>query len=109
MEHGRLVTLVDDADRYEHHARTEVQRRTHEEIDIGLFELELAALLQALDDGVLDLELADDVLAWDLVDRTWSKVPTVERVDAHLELQARARFAVDAPAPAAAEVRSAER
>ena len=31
-----------------------------EEVEIRLFELELAALLQALDDGVLELELADE-------------------------------------------------
>ena len=36
------------------------KRRTHEEVEIRLFELELAALLQALDDGVLELELADE-------------------------------------------------
>ncbi len=60
VEHRRLVTLVDDADRDEQHPGAEVQRRAHEEIEIRLLELELAALLEAFDDRVLELELADE-------------------------------------------------
>ncbi len=38
----------------------EVQRRVHEEVEVGLLELELAALFEAFDDRVLELELADE-------------------------------------------------
>ena len=47
-------------DGHEHHPGAEVQRRVDEEIEIRLLELELAAFLEALDDRVLELELADE-------------------------------------------------
>jgi polyphosphate kinase len=53
-------------------------------------------------DDVLDLELSDDVLAWELVDRTWTKVPTAKGIDTHLELQERVRLAAEVAAPGAA-------
>lgn len=37
-------------------------------------------------DSVLDIELADDMLAWELRDDTWAKVPTSVGVDAHVQL-----------------------
>ena len=60
VEDRRLVPLVDDADRHEQHAGAEVQRGVHEEIEVRLLELQLAALFQPFDDGVLELELADE-------------------------------------------------
>jgi polyphosphate kinase len=44
--------------------------------------------LQARLREILEVNLADDVLAWRLgPDGTWSKVPTIEHCDAHLRLQ----------------------
>ena len=40
-------------------ART-LKRARQQEVDVGLFELELAALLEPLDERVLELELADE-------------------------------------------------
>jgi len=42
-------------------------------------------------DEVLEVNLADDTLAWELDDRTWRKVPRKCTVDTHVELQERAR------------------
>ena len=47
-------------------------------------------LLERFDD-VLATLLADDRLAWTLVDRTWRKVPAVDDIDCQLELHERAR------------------
>ena len=50
-----------------------------------------AALQQRLQE-VLDVNLADDVLAWRLLpDGSWRKVPTVVGVNTHEALQERAR------------------
>jgi polyphosphate kinase len=39
-------------------------------------------------DEILDLNLADDVLAWRLLpDGTWRRVPTVERIESHIKFQ----------------------
>ncbi len=63
----RLVALVDDADRHQQHAGPDVERARQQEVDIGLLELQLAGLLEALDERVLELELADEA---DAVART---------------------------------------
>ena len=63
VKDGRLVPLVDDAHRHEHHAGPHVEGARDEEIEIRLFELELAGLFEALDHGVLDLHLADEAQA----------------------------------------------
>jgi polyphosphate kinase len=48
--------------------------------------------LQARLEEILQVDLADDVLAWELgPDAVWVKVPTVEGIDTHLTLQQRAR------------------
>ena len=60
VEDGRLVAFVDDAHRDQHHPGPEVDRGLDEKIQIRLFQLELAALFEALDDGVLQLELANE-------------------------------------------------
>ena len=60
VEHGRLVPLVDDAHRHEQHAGAHVERASDQEIEIRLLDLELTALLEALDDGVLDFDFADE-------------------------------------------------
>jgi len=36
---------------------------------------------------ILDVEMADDVLAWEMTPEGWRKVPTVEGIDAHETLQ----------------------
>ena len=51
--------------------------------------------LRARVDEVLDICLADDVLAWELHDTTWKKVVGVGEVDTHLRLQDRARRAAE--------------
>ena len=63
VEHRRLVPFVDDADRHEQHPGAEVEGGVDEEIEIGLLELEFSAFLEALDDRVLDLQLADEAQA----------------------------------------------
>jgi hypothetical protein len=60
VEHGRFVPLVDDANRHEQHAGAEVQGGVNEEVQVRLLQLQLAALFQALDDRVFELELADE-------------------------------------------------
>ncbi|MTV26551.1 RNA degradosome polyphosphate kinase [Nitriliruptoraceae bacterium ZYF776] len=48
--------------------------------------------LQARLEEILRVNLADDVLAWELgPDAVWTKIPTVTGTDTHLELQQRAR------------------
>ena len=54
------MALVDDADRHQQHPGSEVEAARDQEVEIGLFELELAGFLQALDEGVLQFELADE-------------------------------------------------
>ena len=56
----RLVALVDDADRHQHHARPHVEPPREQEVDVGLFELELAGFLESLDQRVFQLQLADE-------------------------------------------------
>jgi polyphosphate kinase len=54
--------------------------------------------LEARLEEVLDVNLADDVLAWTLgTDGTWSKVETVLGVDTHLKLQELASARVEHP------------
>ena len=60
VEDRRLVALVDDADRHEQHARADVEAARQQEVEVGLLELELARLFEALDERVLELELADE-------------------------------------------------
>ena len=60
VEDRRLVALVDDADRHQQHAGADVEAARQQEVDVGLFELELAGFLEALDERVLELELADE-------------------------------------------------
>jgi polyphosphate kinase len=55
-----------------------------------------AAPLRARLAEILEIDLADDVLAWELTeDGSWRRVPTIVGVDAHLQLrelaEARAR------------------
>ena len=54
------MTLVDDAHRHQQHARAHVERTRQQEIDVRLFELELAAFFQSFDERVLQLELGDE-------------------------------------------------
>ena len=60
VEDRRFVPLVDDADRHQQHAGPDVEAAREQEVEIGLLELELAGLLESLDEGVLQLELADE-------------------------------------------------
>ena len=60
VEDRRLVPLVDDADRHQHHARAQVEPARQQEVDVGLLELQLAALFEPFDERVLQLELADE-------------------------------------------------
>ena len=57
---GRLVPLVDDADRHEQHAGAHVEAARQQEVDICLLQLELARLFQPFDQCMLELELADE-------------------------------------------------
>ena len=57
---GRLVALVDDADRHQHHARAHVEAAREQEVDVGLLELQLAGFLEPFDQRVLQLQLADE-------------------------------------------------
>jgi polyphosphate kinase len=51
----------------------------------------LDPLLQARLQEIIDISLADDVLAWELAgDGTWTKVPTERGLSAHRELEERA-------------------
>ena len=60
VEDRRLVALVDDAHRHEQHAGAEVEGPRQQEVDVGLLEFEFAGLFEPLDEGVLELELADE-------------------------------------------------
>jgi polyphosphate kinase len=66
------------------------------------------ALVHVLDERLIDrleevlaVVMADDVLAWELEDTTWTKVPTIDGIDTHATLRARSL------ARAGAEVASA--
>ncbi|MEX1126221.1 MAG: RNA degradosome polyphosphate kinase, partial [Acidimicrobiia bacterium] len=53
--------------------------------------------LQFRIDEVIDVLMADDMLAWKLFeDGTWARVPVVSGVDAHLVLQELARVRASA-------------
>ena len=56
----RFVALVDDADGHEQLARAHAEPAVDEEIEVRLFELQLAFLFAAFDDRVLDFELRDE-------------------------------------------------
>ena len=55
----RLVALVDDADRHQQHPRAHVDAAGDQEIDVGLFQFDLSALLESFDEGMFELELTD--------------------------------------------------
>ena len=57
---GRLVPLVDDADRHEQHARAHVEAAGQQEVHVRLLELELSRFLEPFDERVLELQLADE-------------------------------------------------
>ncbi len=56
----RLVALVEDADRHQQHAGAHVEAARQQEVDVGLFQFQFAALFQALDERVLELEFTDE-------------------------------------------------
>ena len=100
----RLVTLVEDADRHQQHAGAHVEAARQQEVDVGLFELQLAALLEALDERVLELELADEAdLRRELVRHEQHEAVEVQPpvralelvvVEVHVARQARLRLMV---------------
>ena len=57
---GRLVPLVDDANRHQHHPGAHVERPGQQEVHVCLLQFELALLFQPLDDRMFELELADE-------------------------------------------------
>ncbi len=79
----RLVPLVDDVDRREQHACADVEAPRQEEVEIGLFELELTMFFESLDERVLELELPDeaDALRKAVVDQQHEAVKIELRVD----------------------------
>ena len=56
----RLVPFVDDANRHQHHARAHVERAIEQKVHVGLFELEFARILEALDERVFEFQLANE-------------------------------------------------
>ena len=60
MKHRRLVALVDDAHRHEQLAGADVEPPVDQEVEVGLFELELAFVFTAFDNRVLELQLRDE-------------------------------------------------
>ena len=60
VEDRRLVTLVDDADRHQQHARAKIDAAREQEVDIRLLQFEFARLLQPLDERVFQLQFADE-------------------------------------------------
>lgn len=60
IEDRRLMPFTDDPEWNQHHPCAEVETSGHEEVDVGLLELELAALFETLDNGVLQLEFANE-------------------------------------------------
>ncbi|MEO5819601.1 MAG: hypothetical protein ABIT71_03790 [Vicinamibacteraceae bacterium] len=56
----RLVAFVEDADRHQQHAGPDVEAPGEQEVDVRLFQLEFAALLEPLDESVLELQLTDE-------------------------------------------------
>src|SRR5688572_14918935 len=61
MKRRRLVPFVDDAHRNEHHAGAQVESPVHHEVDVGLFNRDLATLFGAFDEGVLDLHFRPEL------------------------------------------------
>ena len=63
VERGRLVPFVDDADRHQHHPRAQVEAAMHHQVDVGLFDGDLAGLFPAFDfdECVLDLDLRPEL------------------------------------------------
>ena len=57
MVDRRLVPFVDDAHRHEQHAGADIEAPRQQEVDVGLFQFELARLFEAFDERVLELEL----------------------------------------------------
>ena len=56
----RFVPFVDDAHWHQQHAGADVERRLEEHIDVRLFELQFACVLEPFDERMLEFELADE-------------------------------------------------
>src|SRR5581483_10737002 len=61
VERGRLVAFIDDADGRQHHAGADVEIGLDQEVEIGLFQRDFAALLLPFDQRVLQLKFAPEL------------------------------------------------
>ena len=60
VEGGRFVSLIHNPHGGEHHPGPKTEVRIQDEIQVGLFQLQLAALLSPLDQGVLELQFSNE-------------------------------------------------
>ena len=60
VEDRRFVALVEDADGHQEHAGADVEAARQEEVDVGLFELQLPGFLEPFDERVLQFQFAHE-------------------------------------------------
>jgi polyphosphate kinase len=91
LEHARVFRFGSEARGFDHLiGSADLMVRNLDRRVEALAPVEDPALRAQLDE-VLDIELADDVLAWTLgPDGAWTKVPTLRGVNAQEELQRKA-------------------
>ena len=79
----RLVAFVENAHRYQHHARANVETALDQKVDVRLLEFHLAGFFETLDKRVLQFELADktDALREAVVEEQHKPVKIHARVE----------------------------
>jgi polyphosphate kinase len=87
LEHSRIFRFGDPQSDARHYIGSAdlMQRNLDRRVEVVL-PVQSPPLRMRLDE-VFDVELADDVLAWELQDRTWRKVPATHGINAQVRLQ----------------------
>ncbi len=87
LEHSRIYRFGDPQRDAKHYIGSAdlMQRNLDRRVEV-VVPVQSQPLRVRLDE-VFDVELADDVLAWELHDRTWRKVPVTRGINAQVRLQ----------------------
>ncbi len=90
LEHSRIYKFGDTATGTAKHfvgSADMMTRNLNGRVE-ALVQVNDPQLIDRLEE-ILDVTLSDDVLAWELGDTTWTKVPTVDGIDTHETLRTR--------------------
>ncbi|MCB1246460.1 MAG: polyphosphate kinase 1 [Acidimicrobiia bacterium] len=86
LEHSRIYRFGSGTDAQHYLGSADMMTRNLNGRVEALVHVDDDALVERLDE-ILEIELADDVLAWELIDSDWVKIPTVEGIDTHATLR----------------------